>query len=85
MSTEQRLTKVESDIARILVVVGEASEILGLTVESQRRIAERAAHTEATLGQTNETLKEVTDKLNVLISGSSEKFVGGFGLGQLAK
>ena len=77
MSTEQRLTKVESDIARILVVVGEASEILGLTVESQRRIAERAAHTEATLGQTNETLKEVADKLNGLISVVAGPIRGG--------
>jgi len=74
MTTEQRLDRVENNLARLVAVQDQMMDVLGMTVEGERRIATRTERLETTVREISdkvngliEVVHEMSDKLNGLI------------------
>ena len=61
MTLQEQIDKLQQTVRAIAAVQQESLDVLGMTVESQRRIAARQASLDM-------TMKEIGDKLNALIA-----------------
>jgi hypothetical protein len=75
MTVEERLDRNEANIQRLASVQDQMMDVLGLTLEGERRIATRTERLEETVQQFGEGLialreqvHEIDGKLNALIS-----------------
>jgi predicted nucleic acid-binding Zn-ribbon protein len=79
MTVEERLDRNEANIQRLASVQDQMMDVLGLTLEGERRIATRTERLEETVQQFGEGLialreqvHEIDGKLNALISVVAE-------------
>jgi cob(I)alamin adenosyltransferase len=74
MTTEQKLERLEKNLDRLADVQNQMMDLLGLTMEGERRLATQAEIAKQKHERLEEIVAEVGDKLNGLIG-----FVGGLG------
>jgi Zn-dependent oligopeptidase len=81
MTVEERLSRTEANLERLAAVQDQMMDLLGFTMEGERRLATRMERTEATVQQIGDnlhalasaqakldrTVQEIGDKLNGLI------------------
>jgi ABC-type transporter Mla subunit MlaD len=81
VTTEQKLERLEKNLDRLADVQNQMMDLLGLTMEGERRLAtqmersnQRMDRIDQRLEHLTETVSEIGDKLNGLIG-----YVGGLG------
>lgn len=74
MSTEERIARLETNLEKLVGVQGGMMDLLGFTIEGERRLAtrqeryeERQQRYEEKQAELREAMHELTDKLNGLI------------------
>jgi len=74
MTIEERLTRAEENLGRLAAVQDQMMDVLGFTLEGERRLAtrmERAEELQTTIQENHRkleaTVQEIGDKLNGLI------------------
>jgi sigma54-dependent transcription regulator len=85
MTTEERIERMEKNLHSLVVVQDQMMDLLGMTVEGERRLATRMEEieelrrqTDRTLAKIVVTLAETDEKLNALI-GVVDGFIRGKG------
>jgi len=90
MTTEQRIERLEQNVGRLAAVQDQMMDLLGLSLEGERRLATRVERMEANMermeknmqrieqsdAKLRETVQEIGDKLNGLI-GVVDGFIRG--------
>jgi hypothetical protein len=67
LSLEERLARTEANLHRLAVVQDEMMDLLGFTMEGERRLATRMERAEESRAKLEATVQEIGDKLNALI------------------
>jgi hypothetical protein len=68
MTTEEHIERVEKNLHRLAVVQDQMMDVLGMTVEGERRLATRMERIEELQAKADHTLAEAGEKLNALIA-----------------
>jgi hypothetical protein len=75
MTLEQRIDRLEGNVGRLAVVQDEMMDLLGLSLEGERRLATRTERLEENLmlieekdAKLRDTVNEIGDRLNALIA-----------------
>ena len=83
VTTEQRIDRLEQNVGRLAAVQDQMMDLLGLSLEGERRLATRVermeeahAKLEASVQRISETLQETNERLNGLI-GVVDGFIRG--------
>jgi hypothetical protein len=74
MTTEQKVERLEKNLDRLADVQNQTMDLLGLTMEGERRLATQAGVAKQKHERLEEIVAEIGDKLNGLIG-----YVGGLG------
>ena len=73
MTIEERISRIEKNLEGVTSIQEKMMDLLGLTVEGERRLAARAEAHEKAIARIDQSLAEITDKLNGMIG-----FMDGF-------
>src|SRR5580658_3781545 len=73
MTTEERIERVEKNVHRLAVVQDEMMDLLGLTVEGERRLATRMEELRRENEQTAAKIDDQFVKLSKIVEGIGER------------
>jgi hypothetical protein len=68
MTLEQRIDRLEGNVGRLAAVQGGMMDLLGLSIEGERRVATRVERIEESDAKLRDTVNEIGGRLNALIA-----------------
>ena len=72
MSLEERVDRLENSVSRLVSIQQQTVDVLGLSVEGQRRLAERTERLERSAQETTEKLNALIDVVDGIIHGKQQ-------------